>query len=194
MHDKQVKLQGKWLVEEGVRGADGEPVTVLKYAVEMAIHAGPLRALGLIEPLLDQGIVEDVPASLAAIKRAAEGVAPPVQDAAGPLAARQIETFDELRAELTTLFGDAMVMPTRGELLERGRYAPVASGPFMVGVVSYGAVGPHTWPCGLRCDAWLRPWPHHLQLLRTAERLRCHTAQCTLPCCWWLNHFHSYDG
>jgi hypothetical protein len=144
VYDKQVRLQGKWLVEEGARGADGEPMTVLKYAVEMAIHAGPLRALGLIEPLLERGIVEDVPNSLAAIKRAAEGMAPQVPEAAGTLAANQIETFDELRAKLTTLFGDVMVMPTRSELIELGWYAPVASELVMVGMVSLNALRPST--------------------------------------------------
>lgn len=111
-------VQGKWLLE---RRPDGG--TALKYAVEIAMGAAPLRAIGLVEPLLDRTAAEDVPVALAAIKRVAEGSAVSVRDAAGVVPAREIATFDDLRAELTVLFGHSMVMPDRRALLERGRCA-----------------------------------------------------------------------
>jgi hypothetical protein len=113
--------QGKWILEKGK--SDGAPVTVLKYAAEVAMATGPLRSLGLIEPLLERGIIEDVPAALAAIKRAAEGKGPAARDAAGAMPARVYERFEVLRTELARLYSDKGAMPDRTELLERGRCA-----------------------------------------------------------------------
>lgn len=50
-------VQGKWVLEE-TAGAEGTPATRLHYAVEMIIKAGPSRALGLIEPLVERCLAE----------------------------------------------------------------------------------------------------------------------------------------
>ena len=120
MHDPaQHKMQGKWILEQR---ADG--TTELKYAVEMAMRDTLLGAIGLVDTLLERTIEQDVPTALAAIKRVAEGMAMPVRDAAGFKLMRDIDTFDALRAELTMLYGDTMMMPDRRQLLACGRCVP----------------------------------------------------------------------
>ena len=128
--------QGKWIVQ----GQEGNAahITVLKYAVEMAVHAPPFRALGLIEPLLDRGMLEDVPQSLAAVRRAIEaagvdgasGAAPMaagVDGASGvaPVAAQErVRDLAGLRAQLAAEFGgEGEQMPRFDAIVRRGRCA-----------------------------------------------------------------------
>ena len=91
------------------------------------MHARPFRFLGIMEPIIERGIVEDIPSSLAAIRRAAEGrrgrrgAAPARGRAAVARADRVFEHFEELRAELTALYGDRQQLPNRKELLASGR-------------------------------------------------------------------------
>jgi hypothetical protein len=112
-------MQGKWVLEPQVQMTGFPPITVVKYAVEMAIDTGPL---GLIEPLMDKGLQEDMPRCLAAIRRAAEGLEGATASTSdGPR--REIQTFDELQAQLTMMYKDTMVMPRHKELLAAGRCA-----------------------------------------------------------------------
>lgn len=105
----------------------GAPRHTLRYAVELVVHARPFRFLGIMEPILERGIVEDVPSSLAAIRRVAEGRRRPAPErgrAAVARAERVFEHFEELRAELTGLYGERRQLPNRKELLATGRCAP----------------------------------------------------------------------
>lgn len=88
----------------------------------MAKDTGPL---GLIEPLMDRGLQEDVPKCLAAIRRAAEGLSGAAASASD-VPRRQIQTFDELQAQLTMLYGEVLVMPRHKELVAAGRCASEA--------------------------------------------------------------------
>lgn len=120
-----VGVQGKWVIEPSSDGAPNRHS--LKYAVELVVHARPFRFLGIMEPIIERGIVEDIPSSLAAIRRAAEGrrgrrgAAPARGRAAVARADRVFEHFEELRAELTALYGDRQQLPNRKELLASGR-------------------------------------------------------------------------
>eukprot|EP00892_Ulva_mutabilis_P002982 jgi/Ulvmu1/12685/UM094_0042.1 len=117
-------LQGKWVIEPS---PGGEPNRhSLKYAVELVVHARPFRFLGIMEPIIERGIVEDIPSSLAAIRRVAEGaarprVAPERGRAAVARADRVFEQFEELRAELSAVYGERQQLPNRKELLASGR-------------------------------------------------------------------------
>lgn len=70
-----LQLQGKFILAEEAGAPEAlhmrSPKTVLKYAVEVVLpHAA--RVLGLLEPMLERVVFEDVPANLAAIKRHVE--------------------------------------------------------------------------------------------------------------------------
>lgn len=143
------RLQGKWSVEYAPLRADGRPPgSILKYAVEAVICTASWQAVGTIEPMLEQGVLEDVPAALLGIKAAAEGdraaaysagLAQSAVESEGQgcgtrdvslaVAGAQghaFETFDELRAELTKLYGTELKMPDRTALLATGRCASPA--------------------------------------------------------------------
>ena len=45
------------------------PQTHLKYAVEVQIPRDPLRLLGLVEPIIERIVYEDLPLNLGAIKQ-----------------------------------------------------------------------------------------------------------------------------
>ena len=125
--------QGKWIVQ----GQEGNAahITVLKYAVEMAVHAPPFRALGLIEPLLDRGMLEDVPQSLAAVRRAIEAAVVDGASGAAPMAAgadgasgvaaqERVRDLAGLRAQLAAEFGgEGEQMPRFDAIVRRGRCA-----------------------------------------------------------------------
>lgn len=105
--------------------ADGAPHRhTLRYAVELVVHARPFRFLGIMEPIIERGIVEDIPASLAAIRRVAEGRRRPAPErgrAAVARAERSFGRFEELRAELASLYGERRQLPNRRELVRAGR-------------------------------------------------------------------------
>ena len=56
---------------QGSGPGDREPVTVLKYAIEVALPRS-LRLLGLLEPYLEKVVFDDVPLNLAALKTRVE--------------------------------------------------------------------------------------------------------------------------
>jgi hypothetical protein len=137
-------FQGKWMLAEaapgagaGARGYAG-PATVLKYAVEISVPRA-WRLTGVIEPLLERLVFEDVPINLAAIKAAAEAAlaarAVAAAEARGEPARaaalrrraerpRLPDMLDDARllaAELRRCYGAAGALPTREELREAGR-------------------------------------------------------------------------
>lgn len=56
-------LNGYWVAK---------PQTHLKYAVEVQIARDPLRLLGLVEPIIERMVYEDLPLNLGAIKARVE--------------------------------------------------------------------------------------------------------------------------
>ena len=112
--------------------------TQLKYAVEIVIPRAT-RMLGVLEPLLERTVFEDVPANLAAIKARAEAEQGEREaaelEAAGEAAAAAslrrrlerpslpalLESFDVLAGELERCFGGDRVLPSRSELREMNR-------------------------------------------------------------------------
>lgn len=56
-------LNGYWVTK---------PQTHLKYAVEVQIARDPLRLLGLVEPMIERMVYEDLPLNLGAIKARVE--------------------------------------------------------------------------------------------------------------------------
>lgn len=56
-------LNGYWV---------SKPQTHLKYAVEVQIARDPLRLLGLVEPIIERMVYEDLPLNLGAIKARVE--------------------------------------------------------------------------------------------------------------------------
>lgn len=130
------------------------------------MHARPFRFLGIMEPIIERGIVEDIPASLAAIRRVAEGRRRPPAErgrAAVARAERTFDQFEELRAELASMYGDRRQLPSRRELVKAGRCGAVAldwsrRGGLLVRVAcaslrSMGWFGPSwslcsLWACG----------------------------------------------
>ncbi|KAL3155899.1 hypothetical protein ABBQ32_012897 [Trebouxia sp. C0010 RCD-2024] len=72
-------LQGKFMLQEGTPERHilngrviTKPQTHLKYAVEVQIPRDPLRLLGLVEPIIERMVYEDLPLNLGAIKTRVE--------------------------------------------------------------------------------------------------------------------------
>lgn len=72
-------LQGKFMLQEGTPERHilngrviSKPQTHLKYAVEVQIPRDPLRLLGLVEPMIERMVYEDLPLNLGAIKTRVE--------------------------------------------------------------------------------------------------------------------------
>lgn len=111
-------MQGKWTLEVGPDSSATAPTTRLTYAVEVSLQPSLLRMLGMVEPLVEQAAVEDIPSALTALQNAAELSIASARDEEG---LRDLATFDALRAELTRLYGVDMRMPSRTELLDESR-------------------------------------------------------------------------
>ena len=130
-------LQGKWIVADGgSRGAS----TVLKYAVEVKVPTDRWQAT-LVEPILEQCAVEDIPRNLEAIKNHVEKLhlqnrvaelrksgedrkADALErDAAKPKMATLISDFSALAAELERCYGASFdgYLPTRADLRKDSR-------------------------------------------------------------------------
>ncbi|KAL4425806.1 hypothetical protein ABPG75_009822 [Micractinium tetrahymenae] len=147
------RFQGKWMLQgissstsSGSSGSssssDGESSgcsqTQLKYAVEIVIPRAT-RMLGVLEPLLERTVFEDVPANLAAIKLRVETLQAESNirrleeagEAAAAAALRRklerppladmVEDFGVLVAELDRCFGANRVLPSRSQLREMNR-------------------------------------------------------------------------
>ena len=114
-------MQGKWTLQETMAGT-----SIVRYAVEVAMRTGPLQSVGLIEPLLERSIVEDVPQALAAVRRVAEGGLPDADNAPAAPRKRSFRLFEELQAELTRLYGSTETMPDRQDLLAANRCVQLA--------------------------------------------------------------------
>ncbi|DBB03663.1 TPA: hypothetical protein ACH3X3_010990 [Trebouxia sp. C0006] len=134
-------LQGKFLLQEAEsekRFLDGRtvsrPQTHLKYAVEVQIPRDPLRLLGLVEPIIERMVYEDLPLNLGAIKQRVEEMKQrskivelegqgEMQRAAAlrrrldsPPVAELQNDIASLVLELERCYGDLKRMPTRAEL------------------------------------------------------------------------------
>ncbi|KAL0037090.1 hypothetical protein WJX77_012339 [Trebouxia sp. C0004] len=134
-------LQGKFLLQEAEsekRFLDGRtvsrPQTHLKYAVEVQIPRDPLRLLGLVEPIIERMVYEDLPLNLGAIKQRVEemkqrskiveleGQGEMHRAAAlrrrldSPPVAELQNNIASLALELERCYGDLKRMPTRAEL------------------------------------------------------------------------------
>ena len=66
-----VSLKRLWLLQKRMLNGRivSRPQTHLKYAVEVQIPRGPLRLLGLVEPIIERMVYEDLPMNLGAIKQ-----------------------------------------------------------------------------------------------------------------------------
>lgn len=82
-----------------------EPATSLRYAIEVATPKS-VRSLGMLEPLLERVVYEDVPANLLAVKRRAEEL-------------RIVRTIATLKAEGETLRRGSVENPEQYSLLFR---------------------------------------------------------------------------
>eukprot|EP00884_Botryococcus_braunii_P019685 jgi/Botrbrau1/63/Bobra.0022s0056.1 len=138
---KQVKgdfdtLQGKWMLQDAdPQGKSGGiPETVLKYAIEVQIpKATPM--LGLLEPLLEGMVFEDVPANLVAVKQRVEQLrqaaeleeqgeqlkADALRMSKRPTLSDMQQNFEILAVELERCFGDTARLPTSTELRQLKR-------------------------------------------------------------------------
>lgn len=142
------RFQGKWMLQglplsgnSSSTTSDAEPSasqTQLKYAVEIVIPRST-RMLGVLEPLLERTVFEDVPSNLAAIKQRVESLQAERdirrleeagESAAATALRRKVERpslsdmvddFAVLVAELERCFGTNGVLPTRSELREMNR-------------------------------------------------------------------------
>ncbi|KAL4445809.1 hypothetical protein ABPG77_009008 [Micractinium sp. CCAP 211/92] len=144
------RFQGKWMLQgisstsssssggSGSSGSCSDGETQLKYAVEIVIPRAT-RMLGVLEPLLERTVFEDVPANLAAIKLRVETIQAESNirqleesgEAAAAAALRRklerppladmVEDFGVLVAELERCFGADRVLPSRSELREMNR-------------------------------------------------------------------------
>jgi ribosome-associated toxin RatA of RatAB toxin-antitoxin module len=108
------RFQGKWMLQEltaeaaapllgpsaSTSGNYSGPCTLLKYAVEIIIPRAT-RMLGVMEPVLERVVFEDVPSNLAAIKRRAEAARVGAEDAEA--AARMKAGRPKLPGELILL-------------------------------------------------------------------------------------------
>lgn len=141
------KFQGKWMLEEVEADDDDDnntpppsSKTLLKYAVEI-VAPGPSRSiLGIMEPILEALVFEDIPANMNAIKRTAEGrqleqILSSLDDADDddtkvtalkekvlrPRASEMMNDFTILSKELIRCFGGQKTLPSRKKLREMNR-------------------------------------------------------------------------
>ena len=140
------RFQGKWMLSE--TPADPElaapgyvgPQTQLKYAVEVIIPKS-LKLVGVIEPVLERVVFEDVPSNLAAIKKRVEMLYAQKKEAENSLGdtrkgkklppARKrklrprtidmMSDFSLLALELDRCYGQDAVLPNRSSLRKAGR-------------------------------------------------------------------------
>ncbi|KAK9823512.1 hypothetical protein WJX72_003333 [[Myrmecia] bisecta] len=137
-------LRGKWMIQEaepevtGIANVPRKQQTYLKYAIEVQIPRST-RMLGILEPLLERVVYEDIPANLAALKQRIEDVKTAKRVAeleaegqAGraaylrrrmdrPRLGDMIEDFDLLAAELDRCFGAEGRIPPRSDLRAMNR-------------------------------------------------------------------------
>lgn len=136
------RFQGKWILQEvpcdielAAPGYTG-PQTQLKYAVEIIIPRGTGMS-GVVEPVLERVVFEDVPINLAAIKQRVESLLMERQVLAleeqgetiraaslrrkRPRLSEMIDAFNVLAAELERCFGQERSLPTRTALREMNR-------------------------------------------------------------------------
>ncbi|KAL4859881.1 hypothetical protein ACK3TF_000138 [Chlorella vulgaris] len=122
------RFQGKWMLQGvppsgGSNGRDLEPSgsmqTQLKYAVEIVIPRST-RMLGVLEPLLERTVFEDVPTNLAAVKQRVESMQAELTISELENA-EMMDDFAVLMAELERCFGADKVLPARSELREMNR-------------------------------------------------------------------------
>ncbi|KAK9813756.1 hypothetical protein WJX73_007148 [Symbiochloris irregularis] len=132
-------LQGKFMLHpvEPLVPSAAAPTserTELKYAVEVQIPQSTLM-LGLLEPLLERVVFEDLPANLAALKTRVEslhklrqaeeadakaGKSATVKDGK-PTGSSMAQDFSLLASELQRLCGDTSTIPTRADLRAMNR-------------------------------------------------------------------------
>jgi hypothetical protein len=140
-------FQGKWMLSPSstaISSVDSSGKHMwrrqvqLKYAVEIIIPR-TIPMIGMIEPVLERAVFEDVPANMVAIKRRAEELfrerlaAELVENGneeraallkrrwAKPRLSEMIEDFGVLAMELERLFGDQQRIPTRQVLRKLNR-------------------------------------------------------------------------
>lgn len=147
-------FQGKWMLSDSSSGGGGgasfynlanssgkgqwRQQIQLKYAVEIIIPRS-IPMIGMIEPVLERVVFEDVPANMVAIKRRAEELfrdrlAAELRKSgnderaallkrrwAKPRLSEMIEDFGVLAMELDRLFGDQQKIPTRQVLRKLNR-------------------------------------------------------------------------
>lgn len=141
------KFQGKWMLEE-VEADDGDSnatpstttKTLLKYAVEIVAPGQSRSILGVMEPILEALVFEDIPANMNAIKKTAEGrqleqILSSLDDADDddtkvtalkekvlrPRASDMMNDFTILSKELARCFGGQKTLPSRTKLREMNR-------------------------------------------------------------------------
>lgn len=137
-------IQGKIAMTEDLSTDEDYvgPSTDLKYAVEIILPAGT-PAIPVIEPLLEGVFFEDLPFNLLAVKAEIERVAQTKPVSVGsplspgssadkkksqtancstkPRLSDMMKDFFLLRAELVSIYGETMTIPTRSELRAAGR-------------------------------------------------------------------------
>jgi ribosome-associated toxin RatA of RatAB toxin-antitoxin module len=141
------KFQGKWMLEE-VETDDGDndntpptpTKTLLKYAVEIVAPGQSRSILGIMEPILEALVFEDIPANMNAIKKTAEGrqleqilsslegaddddtkVTALKEKVLRPRASDMMNDFTILSKELARCFGGQKTLPSRKKLREMNR-------------------------------------------------------------------------